>query len=440
MYAYEPTGWVATTLELMLRDKESMLRGQKGSRSPMDFEDTPEEAAFRAEARLFLEEHAAPKHEHTRAFKELSDAFSAEEMEHVHKATRWQATLYDNGWAGITWPKKYGGRGGTVVQQAIFNQEQSRFDVEVGVFAQGIGMAGPTIIAHGIDQQKERFLRPMLRGDELWCQLFSEPGAGSDLSALSTRAEQDGDDLVVNGQKVWTSSAHYSDWGILLVRSNLDVPKHEGITYLLVDMSSPGIDVRPLRQITGVAHFNEVFFTDVRVPLANVVGTVNHGWGVAITTLGNERSLIGTVAGDPWPSLLWLADVTGNTKDTMFRQALAKTYGDLQILKYLGWRSLSALSRDQPPGPETSVIKLARSQHLAQLGDLVMALQGAGGMVLDRSTEDIAQFGLQFLGQWNSRIGGGTDQVQRNTLAERVLGLPREARPDKAIPFRDLPT
>src|SRR5829696_5027833 len=272
----------------------------------VDFEDRPEEAAFRREARTFLEQHAPLKQDRAGPPPMGHDANSPEEAEHVRRSQAWQATLYDNGWAGITWPTRYGGRAGTIVQQMIFNQELARFDVSAGVFAQGIGMSGPTLIAHGTDEQRERFLRPMLRGDELWCQLFSEPNAGSDLAALRARAERDGDEFVVNGQKVWTSSAHYSDWGILLARTNIDVPKHRGITYFLVDMTTPGIDVRPLRQITGAAHFNEVFLTHVRIPVANVVGAVDAGWNVTMTTLMNERTLIGGGGHDTISPLLRL--------------------------------------------------------------------------------------------------------------------------------------
>ncbi len=271
------------------------------------------------------------------------------EREHVRQSKAWQRTLFDGGWAGITWPKEYGGRGGTPIEAIIFAQEQARFDVPTSVFAQGIGMAGPTIMAHGTDGQKERFLEPMLRGEEVWCQLFSEPGAGSDLAALATSAVRDGDEFLVNGQKVWTSSAHFSDWGILLARTDFDAPKHRGITYFLVDMTTPGIDVRPLRQATGAAHFNEVFLTDVRIPADNVVGAVNGGWGVIMTTLTNERTMIGTGAGvgDAFGDIVRLAREFGRTGDPVVRQALADTYIRLQLLKYLGWRIQTAVSRNQ---------------------------------------------------------------------------------------------
>src|SRR6266487_4956525 len=255
----------------------------------MDFDDTSEEAAFRAEARAWLEAHARLKE------PDGSDRLMMQRTDpsHVERCRAWQRTLYDGGWAGIAWPKEYGGRGASPIESLIFAQEQAHFDVSTGVFAVAIGMVGPTLIAHGSDEQKQRYLEPMLRGDEIWCQLFSEPGAGSDLAGLSTRAVKDGDEWVVNGQKVWTTGAQHSDVAILLARTDTEAPKHEGITYFLLDMRTPGIDVRPLRQINGVAHFNEVFLDDVRLPLDAVVGDVHKGWTVARTTLTSERALIG---------------------------------------------------------------------------------------------------------------------------------------------------
>ena len=404
----------------------------------MDFDDTPEEAAFRREAHAWLAAHA-PLKDPTRSGHGTGGQLDRErELEHVRASKAWQATLYEGGWAGITWPKEYGGRGATPIQAIIFGQEQARFDVPSGVFAQGIGMAGPTIMAHGTDEQKERFLRPMLRGDEVWCQLFSEPGAGSDLANLSTRAERDGDEFVVNGQKVWTSSAHYADRGILLARTDFDAPKHRGITYFLLDMRTPGIEVRPLRQATGAAHFNEVFLSDVRIPADQAVGPVNGGWGVTVTTLANERMLIGggQGAGDAFGDLLRLAASFGRDKDAIARQHLAEAFIRVQLLKYLGWRVQTAISRGQQPGPESSVLKLALSRHLSATGDLVMELQGPSGTLLDYDDPDSGVWPRQFLGQWSSRIGGGTEQIQRNIIGERVLGLPPEPRLDKDVPFR----
>src|SRR3954471_6111683 len=262
----------------------------------MDFDESPEEIGFRAEVRAWLEANAP-----------TSAAPGYGDRRHLEHAKAWQAVLADNGWACITWPVEYGGRGGTGTEAAIFADEQSALGINVGSFAVGIGMAGPTIIAHGTPEQKERFLRPLLRGEEVWCQLFSEPGAGSDLAGLATRAVRDGDEWVVTGQKVWTSGAHESDWGILLARTDPDQPKHRGITYFLVDMHAPGIEIRPLRQMTGASHFNEVFLTDVRIPHENVLGEVNGGWGVAMTTLANERVFIG--GGGTGPTFDGLVDL-----------------------------------------------------------------------------------------------------------------------------------
>jgi alkylation response protein AidB-like acyl-CoA dehydrogenase len=405
----------------------------------MDFDDTPAEAAFRAEARAWLEGHAPLKAKGAALRNPFADPHGDADGEHVRRCKQWQRTLYDAGWAGITWPKQYGGRGCTAIEAAIFSQEQARFDVAVGVFAVGTGMVGPTLITHGSDAQKERFLDPLLRGEEVWCQLFSEPGAGSDLAGLATRAVRDGDEWVVNGQKVWTSGAHHSDWGILLARTDVDVPKHRGITYFLVDMRTPGIEVRPLRQINGAAHFNEVFLTDVRVPAANVIGEVNGGWRVTHTTLTSERTLIGSGSGAGWADIVGLARHMGRTADPLARQALAETYTRFEILRYLGLRVQTAISRGETPGPESSVLKLAFSRHVAANGDLVLALEGVRGTLLGSDAPDAGFWQQSFLSQWASRIGGGTDQIQRNVIGERVLGLPGEPRLDKDVAFRDLP-
>ena len=402
----------------------------------MDFDDTPEEAAYRAEVRAWLSRHAKPKDASSARPVMLTDAYSEAEQAHVREAQAWQALCYDEGWAGITWPTEYGGRGGSVIDQIIFNQEARHYDVPGSVFAQGIGMAGPTLMAYGTDAQKERFLRPMLRGEELWCQLFSEPGAGSDLAALGTAAVKDGDEWVVNGQKVWTSSAQYADYGILLTRTDPDAPKHRGITYFLVDMRSPGIDVRPLRQITGSAHFNEVFLADVRIPDSNRVGDVNDGWRVTMTTLTSERNLIGGNQGDRAGELIELARENDRSDDPLVRQDLARVYTRQQLITYLGWRTLSDISQGRQPGPWSSLAKLALSEHLSLIGDLALSLQGAAGMLFPPSG-DGNYWGQLFLGQWSSKLGGGTEQVQRNIIGERILGLPGEPRTDREVSWRE---
>ena len=405
--------------------------------------DAPEDptAAFRAEARAFLEAHARPRRageDDFARFRFLGDPSPEADAEHVRSCKQWQRTLFDEGWAGIAWPKEYGGRGGSPAEARIFAREQARFDVDAGAFAVGIGMVGPTLIAHGTEAQKQRYLPALLRGDEVWCQLFSEPGAGSDLAGLRTRAVRDGDEWVVNGQKVWSSGAHHSELGILLARTDPDAPKHKGITYFVLDMRSPGIEVRPLRQINGVAHFNEVFLTDVRIPHDNVVGEVNGGWGVAQTTLGAERVLIGSGGAVGFRDLARLATEQQRTGDPVMRQRLADAYIRFEIVKYLGQRAQAARRNGAAVGAEASVLKLAVSQNVALNGDLALALEGATAMLLHGDAPYGGFWQQQFLNQWGTRIGGGTEQVQRNVIGERVLGLPSEPRPDKRVPFREL--
>jgi len=396
--------------------------------------------AFRAEARTFLEAHARPRPPGSSSSPLGKEMTAEAEAAHVQECRDWQATLAANGWAGISWPAEYGGRGGTVGQARIFAQEEARFDVSSGAFMVAIAMVGPTIIAHGVEEQKAYYLPRMLDGEHVWCQLFSEPGAGSDLAGLTTRAERDGDEFVVNGQKVWTSGAHFSDWGMLLARTDWDVPKHRGITYFLVDMRSPGIEVRPLRQITGYAHFNEVFLTDVRIPAANVLGEVNGGWGVAQTTLGNERAAIGGGgSGIGFKALLHLAEALGRTGDPTVRQDLARSYTRFELLNWLGQRARARAKQGKQPGSEASVMKMLASQRVAADSDLALALEGPAGMLQSGDAPEEGMFQQMFLNQWSVRIGGGTEQIQRNVLGERVLGLPSEPRPDKSLPFRDLP-
>jgi alkylation response protein AidB-like acyl-CoA dehydrogenase len=280
-------------------------------------------------------------------------------------------------------------------------------------------------MAHGSEEQKDRFLGPMLRGDEVWCQLFSEPGSGSDLASLATRAEPDGDQWIVNGQKVWTSSAHFSDFGILLARTGEQSDRHRGIGYFLVDMRTPGIEVRPIHQMSGGSHFCEVFLTDVIVPGANLVGPVTGGWSVAMTTLTSERTLISTLGGDRFAKLLELARATGADQDPVLRQKLVRNYIGFELIKYLSWRQLTALSKGIPVGPESSVAKLALSVQMGEMGDVIMALQGAAGTLVNPDPH-VQYLNSLFVGQWSSRFGGGTEQVQRNIIGERLLGLPRE--------------
>ena len=405
----------------------------------MDFDDTPQEAAFRAEARAWLEGNAIPKG-HPDDFSAGMWSSDYSEETYVKRCREWQGVLAGAGWAGITWPREVGGRGGRPIEGAIFNQEQARYGVSNGVFAIAIGMVGPTLLAHGTEAQKARYLRPMLRGDEVWCQLVSEPEAGSDLAAVATRAVRDGDEWVVTGQKVWTSAAHRAEWGILLARTDPDVPKHKGITYFLVDMGSPGIDVRPLRQMTGDAHFSEVFLDEVRIPAHQVVGEVGEGWRVAQTTLASERSAIagGSGGADP-PGLIALAQQQGVARDPIVRQAVVEAYLRAELLRFLRLRSQTALSQGRRPGPEGSVMKLAYACFMQQMTTTAMHLQGALGMLAE---PDLLPRGgvwtTKFLHSPSLRIAGGSDQIQGNIIGERVLGLPAEARADRDVPFREL--
>jgi alkylation response protein AidB-like acyl-CoA dehydrogenase len=403
----------------------------------MDFDDSPEEAAFRAEARSWLASKAQPKRSGP-AERTLTDANTESEREHLRQAKWWQRTLYDGGWAGITWPSEYGGRGGTPVQQVIFDEEQARFDVSVGTFANGIGVGGPILITYGTEAQKSRYLKPMLRGDEIWCQLFSEPEAGSDLAGLRTRAVRDGDEFVVNGQKVWNSGAHYSDWAILLARTNIDVPKHRGISFLLLDMRTPGIEIHPLRQITGSAHFNQVFLKDVRIPADNVVGDIDDGWRITNNALSTERVYVGSSTGITFSDLLGLAQEFRCTEDPLLRDDISRAYIGFEILRFFRLRLRSAISRGQHPGPESSILKIMYTRHVTALGNLSMRIQGATGMLFGPDAFCEGSWQVDFLSQWAARIGGGTEEIQRNLIGERVLQLPREPRSGLDTPFKDL--
>ena len=401
----------------------------------MHIGDTPEEAAYRAEARAWLEAHATRK----------SDAHPGDSVDHtrdlaghVQACRDWQRVLFDHGWAGITWPAQYGGKGASAIQAAIFNEEMAQFDVAVGTFAVSIGMVGPTLIAHGTPEQQHKHLASILKGEEVWCQLFSEPGSGSDLASLGTRAVRDGDDWVVNGQKVWTSLGQYADYAILLARTDGDQPKHAGITYFILDMKSPGIEVRPITQITGVQHFNETFLTDVRIPNANVVGGPNEGWKVAQTTLANERNFIGS--GGSWSAsdLVDLAQRRGCAHDPHVRQRLAEAISRQETLKYLGFRMRTAMSQRRMPGPEMLTLKLAFANHWRLSAETAIGILGADAMLWGDDAADENQWGQHLLSQFAIRIGGGTDEIQHNIIAERGLGLPREPMPDKDLPWRSL--
>ncbi len=411
------------------------------TRTETESEEESEFVEFRARAREFLAAHAIPKG-HPDDFSQGYGAHTLEgERHYQERCAWWQGLLFEHGWACLTWPKEYGGQGLTSKHARIIAQEQGRYGVSNGAFSVGIGMFGPTMLMHGTEEQKRRYLLPLARGEEVWCQLFSEPGAGSDLAGLRTRADLDGDLYLVNGQKVWNSGAHLADWGILLARTDWDVPKHKGITYFVVDMHSPGIECRPIKQITGSAHFNETFLTDVHIPRENVLGAVNDGWRVANTTLSNERTLIGGSGGGGgggMRDLLALVRERGLAGDPVVRQRVAKTYMRQEILRFLGLKMQATMRAGRAPAAEASIMKILIGDHLHETADLALALEGPAASL---SSTDAPQGGAwqhQLLNQFSTKFGGGTEQIQRNVIGERVLGLPSDIRVDKDRPFREV--
>ncbi len=398
----------------------------------MDFNDTPEEAAFRSEARKWLEANA-PK----------EAAPPANEAEALKRAKAWQATRAAANYAKITWPKEFGGRAGTPIQQVIYNQEEGKFNVPGGFFDIGLGMCIPTLMTYGKPEDLKRYVGPALKGEEIWCQLFSEPSAGSDVAGLRTKAEKDGDEWVINGQKVWTSGAHYSDFGILLTRTNPDVPKHKGLTMFYIDMKAPGVTVKPIKQINGGANFNEVFFNDLRVKDSQRLGEVGDGWKVALTTLMHERLAVGGGAGARGPDAKELLELARTTeledgpaiRNSAVREKIADVYVRTQGLKYTTYRTMTALSRGQQPGPEASIGKIVSAPKLQDVAGFGMDLQGEAGVVMSPD----ADFQQSYMWAPGLRIAGGTDEILKNIIAERVLGLPGDIRVDKDLAFKDAP-
>ncbi len=406
----------------------------------MDFDDTPEEAAFRAEARAFLTAHAQPKDADQRVPR-----YGDTEAADIQAAKAWQGKKADAGFAGVTWPRKWGGRDGTAMQQIIWNEEEAQFETPPNVFLIGLGMCIPTLIAYGKPEQAQRYVGPALRGEEIWCQLFSEPAGGSDVAGLRTRAEKRGDEWVINGQKIWTSGAHYSDFGLLLTRTDPNVPKHVGLTAFFIDMKAPGIEVRPIHQMSGGSNFNEVFFTDLRVPDENRLGEVGQGWKVAITTLMNERLAVGEMRRPDAADLLQLArtirldEGKPASADRAVRERIAEWWAELAGLKYTRLRIMTALSRGETPGPENSIAKVVNASMQQGIALFGMDLLGMAGAVADETLAPMhALFQNAMLSSPGMRIAGGTDEILRNIIAERVLGLPGDVRVDKDVPFNQL--
>ncbi len=395
----------------------------------MDLTPTPQERAFRDEIRGWLETNL-PEGWGTPEYEE-----PATPAAQVAFARAWQRKLYDGGWAGITWPQEYGGRGASLIEQLVYNEEYARLRApDILALKIALSLVGPTIIACGTPEQKERYLQPILRGDEIWCQGFSEPNAGSDLASVKTRADLHGDEFVVNGQKIWTSVARHADWCMLVTRTSNDGPKHKGLTFLLVDLKSPGITIRPLREMTGEEWFNEVFFDEVRVPRANVVGEVNGGWNVVMTTLGFERA-----GSTPHVRLQAqaekLAELARRTErngrpaaqDPKLRQKIAQHAIDAAILRYTAYRNVTQVERTGVLGPEGSCVKIIWSELEQRLNDTAFELLGPYGMLPREEplTIDQGYWAYELLWSRSGTIYAGTSEVQRNIISQRALGLPR---------------
>ena len=377
----------------------------------MDLSFSDDERAFAAEVRQWLADHLEPPP----PFASLIDE--------IEWGRRWQAQLADGRWVGIHWPRAYGGRGASPLEVAIFNTEYARARAPQPVNRVGINLTGPTLLAHGTEEQKVRYLPAILSAEEIWCQLFSEPGAGSDLASLATRATDVGDGWVLNGQKVWTSYAQFARWGICLARTDVDAPKHRGISYLIVDMTDPGIEIRPLVQITGEAEFNEVFLDDVFVPEECLVGGLNQGWAVANTTLAHERGtnfpfkeqVVHEVFLD---ELYRLAEASGRLADPEVSDALAQAYVELSVLRLHNWRTMTRLGKGVEPGAESSVVKLAWTDMSQHMADAALLAVGPGSPFA-------GAWQRQWLWSKAAGIAGGTSEVQRTIIGERILALPR---------------
>ena len=397
----------------------------------MDLDDTPEQSAYRAELRSWLDQRKSEA-------PVLNGPGALKDEDEIVKARRvWQGKLAEGGLAGVSWPKEYGGQGLGPVEQVICNQEIARAKVPGILDSIGVGMLGPTIIAHGTEEQKTRYLGPMLHGDEVWCQLFSEPAAGSDLAAVQAKARlQDDGSWRLTGQKVWTTNAQFASYGLLLARTDSDVPKHKGLTMFIVPMDGAGVTVRGLRQISGEAEFNEVFFDDVPLDADAVVGGVGNGWGTALTTLMYERVTIGLGGeGLGYNSIRFASAIARDAqarRDPEVRHQLGEIASELLAVRFTAYRTLTALQKGQIPGPEAGLAKVTIVSGATRAGDLIADVLGPDALADDSEWAYMISFlpGL--------KSAGGTEEILRNTVGERVLGLPAEPRLDKGIPFSEL--
>jgi alkylation response protein AidB-like acyl-CoA dehydrogenase len=402
----------------------------------MDFNDTLEEAAYRAQVRSWMAENA----------KEYTQPIQTGTEDFIRHAKAWQAKKAAAGYVGIVWPKAVGGQGGNPMQHIIFHQEEGRYFTPNAPIEIGLGMCIPTLFTHGGAEAVARYVAPAMRGDEIWCQLFSEPGAGSDLAGIRTRAEKEGDDWIINGQKVWTSYAHRSDFGIIVTRTDPTVPKHKGLTMFYIDMKTPGVEVRPIKQMSGTSEFNEVFFTDVRVKDTQRLGAVGDGWKVSLTTLMFERLAVG---GKPKnaPGVQEMIELarfidsdTGNMlENASVRERIADIYIADEGIELTRMRSVSALSRGQVPGPEQSISKVVVAKMMQDMGAFATDMAESAGLLTgEDALPHLGKLQGGYLWSAGLRIAGGTDEILRNIIAERVLGLPSDFRPDKDIPFNEI--
>lgn len=411
----------------------------------MDFNDTPAEAAFRSEVRAWIDANA-PAHLYGALSSSTFGGLNTGDEDPLEASKRWQKKKADAGWACLQWPQEYGGRGASPIERVIWSQEEGVYGKLAGSFIIGQGMCGPTLMEYASDAHKERYLPRLASGEEVWCQLFSEPHGGSDLAGLRTKAEKDGDEWVINGQKIWTSGAHYSDYGILITRTDATVAKHKGLTMFFLDMKSPGIDIRPIKQVNGQSGFNEVYFDDVRIPDHQRLGGVGDGWRVSLTTLMNERLAIGGSIATGYPELEDLVQALPFGEgvamdDPAVRSRLADWYAKASGLRNTASRAISALSKGETPGPENSIGKLVAGTLMQDLAKFAMDMQGFGAVINDPEVaEGSARFQAMLLRSPAVRIEGGTDQILRNIIAERVLGLPEDLRADKGLPFNEIPT
>lgn len=413
----------------------------------MDFNDTPQEAAFRAEARSWIAANA-PKHLEAELKRASFGSNGIVSEDPLKAAKAWQKKKAEAGWACLHWPKEYGGGARSAIERVIWGQEEGVYGALSGPFVIGHGMCGPTVMAWAGEEHKRRLLPPLASGEEIWCQLFSEPAGGSDLAGLRTRAvpaEDGSGDWIINGQKIWTSGAQHSDWGLLITRTDPNVPKHKGLTMFFLSMTTPGVDVRPIKQANGKSEFNEVYFTDVRIPDSQRLGAVGQGWEVSLTTLMNERLSIGSGMSTGFPELFRLCmemeiDGRAAVDDRAVRSKLAQFAVKQSGLKYTGMRAITALSKGETPGPENSIGKLVAGATMQELAMFALDLQGEAGVVWDETSPQNARFQGMLMRSPATRIEGGSDEILRNIIAERVLGLPADVRVDKNVPFKDIPT